>query len=338
MKKNHETLLHLAFWVVGFLLVFLIVSIASPEDEFLYNLGLIGGLLVVPSILSFYSQYLISFGLLMEKRNWSALFRYILLSSLVTIMISSSLIFFVIKFNWSCHQKADYFSFGIMFGVSILFSVIGLVVKGFFSWFRESRIKEELMSRNHDMEMKLIKSQLDPHFLFNSLNNVDALILKDSQKASTFLNKLSEIMRFMLYETKVKQIPLQKEIDYITKYIELQKIRTTNDLFVSFKVNGVTDNKSIAPMTLIPFVENAFKHATNKKIEEAIQIKVNISSTHVSFICTNRYEEVKSKEKNRGIGNELIQRRLGLLYGDKYQISLSNANGKYEINLNLPVW
>ncbi len=120
------------------------------------------------------------------------------------------------------------------------------------------------------MELALVKSQINPHFLFNTINNIDVLISKDAERASAYLNKLSDIMRFMLYETKPAKIPLPKELTYIEKFIELQKIRTTNEHYVNYSIKGDTANFMIPPMLLISFIENAFKYADNKKVENAI--------------------------------------------------------------------
>ena len=154
--------------------------------------------------------------------------------------------------------------------------IIGLVMKGFITSYGDIKLKADLENKNNQMELALVKSQINPHFLFNTINNIDVLIEKDAVKASAYLNKLSDIMRFMLYETKEERTPLKQELTYIEKYIDLQRIRTSNPNYVNYNVEGKPDNLVIAPMLFIPFIENAFKHAENKKIENAINIKDNI--------------------------------------------------------------
>ena len=161
----------------------------------------------------------------------------------------------------------------------------------------------------------------DPHFLFNTINNIDVLILKDPDEASSYLNKLSDIMRFMLFDTKTDKIPLKNELSYIEKYIELQKIRTSNTNYVSYEVTGNPIGKSIAPMIFIPFIENAFKHSDNKKIENAISIQINISTESTSLDCVNKYSLYKEKRKDSlGLGNELIKKRLNLIYPENHSL------------------
>jgi two-component system, LytTR family, sensor kinase len=180
----------------------------------------------------------------------------------------------------------------------------------------------------------LVKSQLDPHFLFNTINNIDILILKNATQASDYLNKLSDIMRFMLYETKTDRISLSSELEYIKKYIELQKIRTANSNYIKLSVTGTCEGKTIAPMVFIPFIENAFKHTTNKKLEHAITISISIEENVISFICENKYNTTSKKEQeNNGLGNDLIQKRLNLIYPEKHKLNIINQNGLYSVYL-----
>src|SRR6185503_21279079 len=120
------------------------------------------------------------------------------------------------------------------FVIAAIHGTIALVIRGFITWYTEIKLKEELAQRNFEMELALIKSQINPHFLFNTINNIDVLITKQPELASLYLNKLSDILRYMIYETKTEKISLATELDYIEKYLELQKIRTTNPNYVNF--------------------------------------------------------------------------------------------------------
>jgi LytS/YehU family sensor histidine kinase len=162
------------------------------------------------------------------------------------------------------------------------------------------------------------------------------LIAKDALKASDYLNKLSDIMRFMFYETKENKIQLVKELTYIEKYIDLQKIRTSNANYVNYSIESDSNNMMIAPMLFIPFIENAFKHTENKKVENAINIKLTIVKELIIFECENKYSEYNhNKLEQSGLGNELIQKRLNLLYPDKHTLDVSDKNGTYKVKLTL---
>ena len=220
--------------------------------------------------------------------------------------------------------------------IATITGIPALVVKGFITWFDEIKLKETLQQKNHEIEMALIKSQLDPHFLFNTLNNIDVLILKDATEASNYLNKLSDILRFMLYETKTDEILLRKEIEYIEKYIELQKIRTANANYVRFLVEGNPANITIAPMVFIPFIENAFKHSTNKKIDNAINVQLFITKENILFVCENKFDSNrKVVQESNGLGNDLIQKRLHLIYPDRHQLEIDKKTTLYSVKLTI---
>jgi two-component system LytT family sensor kinase len=225
----------------------------------------------------------------------------------------------------------------IMIIISAISGIVALVIKGFVTWVNEIKLKEMLAEKTHAMEMALVKSQLDPHLLFNTINNIDALILKDQVAASEYLNRLSDIMRFILYETKADRILLSREIEYIDKYIELQKIRTANENYVRFTVTGHTGSKLIAPMVFIPFIENAFKHANNKKLEHAVTVNIFIKEETIQLLCENRFDtQSKVKQTDSGLGNELIEKRLQLIYAGKHTIAVRKTNELYTVNLVIP--
>jgi two-component system, LytTR family, sensor kinase len=184
--------------------------------------------------------------------------------------------------------------------------------------------------------MALVKSQINPHFLFNTISNIDVLIEKDAPKASAYLNKLSDIMRFMLYETKSEQIPLQKEWAYLEKYIELQKIRMSNPDAVLYRLDGNVENVTIAPMIFIPFVENAFKYAEGIKENQTININISIKNDIISFLCENKYKtNAFVKNEFGGLGNDLIVKRLELLYADRHTLEIKDENEIYQIKLTI---
>jgi two-component system LytT family sensor kinase len=153
-------------------------------------------------------------------------------------------------------------------------------------------------------------------------------------QASAYLNKLSDIMRFMLYETKSDQVALSKELTYIEKYIELQRIRTSNPNYVQFTVEGECGNHMIEPMLFIPFIENAFKHSESKKNEDAVRILFSIGNNSLRFICENRFiRSLASPPDHSGLGNDLIRKRLELLYPGKHDLSVKEENGFYKVYL-----
>ena len=293
---------------------------------------------LLPSAISFYLFYFLVFPKYLQNKNVFAAIIYSLSYSVGAAVIGYILVIIITKGKCR-YEGEDASETGIIIFMSFITLVNGIiasVIRGFITFFDEIKLKEKLKHKNHEMEMALIKSQLDPHFLFNTLNNIDILILKDATEASNYLNKLSDIMRFMLFETKPAKIPLSKEIEYIEKYIELQKIRTTNSNYVNFTQIGSAINKTIAPMVFIPFIENAFKHTTNKKLENAIIIKIRIEEDSIHFECENKFNaHQKVLQEYHGLGNDLIKKRLRLMYPDKHTLLVTDQNNIYHVSLTI---
>lgn len=215
--------------------------------------------------------------------------------------------------------------------------IFGFFMRSLISWFKDWKIKETLTEKTRSLELEMIKLKLDPHFLFNTINNVDVLLETDSVKANTYLHKLASILRFYLYKTSETLILLSDEIKYIDEYVELQKIRTANKDFVQLMITGKIKDKKIPPMTLIPFIENAFKHSPNKKTS-TIEINLNIEKNELHFTCKNPLvhpNETKNKEK--GVGIELTEKRLKLIYGNQHHLIIKETLTDYFVELRIPI-
>jgi len=210
--------------------------------------------------------------------------------------------------------------------------IMATIIKGFFTWYHDLHEKTELEKKNLQMELSLLKTHLNPHFLFNTLNNIDILIETDPKAASSYLQKLSDILRFVVYETSLEKIPLNKELAYIKKYVELQQIRTSNKQYVNLKITGDPGQFMIGPMLFIPFIENAFKHASNKKMNGAITLEIAIEDKQIRFNCTNMYDRSKSSvEEHSGLGIALLRQRLDLLYKDHYDLEINQTENTFSV-------
>lgn len=342
MKKSIVCFIHFAFWVVYFLLLLVIIAAVTqgfssgPNFGYILKVGI--SFVVIPSFIVFYLFYFYLFPKYIKTRKIGLSFIYGLLFSIGSAFIGG--LFLTLLFGKTFMFEGGWNSF---FAEIITISLIGLfagimsvIIKGFITWYDEIQLKETLNLKNHQIELALVKSQLDPHFLFNTINNIDILLLKDAHLASEYLNKLSDILRFMLFETKTEKIALTKEIEYIEKYIALQKIRTSNDNFVNFTVKGETTNHSISPMLFIPFIENAFKHISNKKTENAIKVSLVIEKEKIVFECENKYSENNTFQSEfNGLGNDLIKKRIELMYPKKHNLVITKYNNIYKVNLTL---
>lgn len=214
----------------------------------------------------------------------------------------------------------------------VQFALLGSLFRIFEVWIlSEKRSKQNLQS-----ELTLLKHQINPHFLFNTLNNIDSLIKSNVGKASETLVKLSDILRYMVYDTNVEKVQLSNEIKNIESFIDLQKIQFANKELVSFSSIGNMESIYITPMLFIPFVENAFKHCNNKNIQNAIQITFKIENKIIHFECINVFDKSIqiSKDNTSGVGLNLVRRRLELLY-PKHSLIIKEENNTFKVSLLL---
>lgn len=358
MKKSFVVLLHIGVWLIYFLMVGIVLVVysrtnVSGVNQIARTMNALMNVLLfafVPSVVCFYVYYFILFSKYIQHKKYiQALLVGFGVSAIISVLGYILLRYFietgqVIDMDeGGRHGRSTAFkAVTVMTIIGMICGVIGWIVKGFVTWLNEIRLKEALTKKNHEMEMAMVKLQLDPHLLFNTINNIDSLIITDAVAASDYLNKLSDIMRFILYETKPDKIPLAKEIEYIEKYIDLQKIRTANENYVKLSISGNAANKFIAPMVFIPFIENAFKHATNKKIENAIAVQIMISNEAIQLICENKIDSRKKAKHSvgnnavGGLGNELIEKRLQLIYNGRHTLEMHKTEHLYHINLSIP--
>lgn len=172
--------------------------------------------------------------------------------------------------------------------------------------------------------------------MFNSLNNIDILIEESPKVASEYLKKLSDILRYVLYETKEDETTLGREVEQIRNYIELQRIRTANTTFVDFEVEGDVGEQKIVPMIFLPFIENAFKFSKNKFKEHAIVVRFEVTKETVHMQCKNYYETHHLNViKNEGLGIETIRKRLKLLYPGKHDLEILDAENWFNVSLKI---
>jgi LytS/YehU family sensor histidine kinase len=193
--------------------------------------------------------------------------------------------------------------------------------------------------KEKEAELKLLKAQLNPHFLFNTLNNLYGLSVTKSDKLPNLMLKLSDLLRYSLYETKETLVPLNKEISYLENYISLEKIRLEDQTEIEFNKVGDITSKKIAPMLLIVFVENAFKHlGTLKDGKSKVQVSIEVIDTKMTFKCNNTIENIvleeESLEKGKsGIGLQNAKKRLTLIYPERHKLTIDKNENSYNTQL-----
>lgn len=207
-------------------------------------------------------------------------------------------------------------------------------------WLIHQNEKIALERQNLQSELKFLKSQINPHFFFNTLNNLYALTLKKSDLAPEIVLRLSEMMRYMLYESNEKQVELEKEINYVKNYLELEKLRQGHKFEINFNINGDIASQKIAPLMFIPFLENSFKHGLDNQIKSGfVNINLELNKTSVEMTIENSKPPSIPKKnpgkKSGGIGLENVKRRLKLLYPQRHKLDIEAKPHTFKVYLNI---
>jgi LytS/YehU family sensor histidine kinase len=185
-------------------------------------------------------------------------------------------------------------------------------------------------------QLSSLKSQINPHFLFNTLNSIYATTLDRAPQAADMIDKLSEMMRYSMKKSQADFVSLEDEINYINNYIDLQRIRLSNKIKLNYHVEGSYETQDIAPMLLIPFIENTFKHGINAEQESQIDIRIRINNNHLDFSCINKRVFVQYETtEHSGLGIENTKSRLDLIYPSKYILSINDTHDSFQVSLHL---
>lgn len=184
-------------------------------------------------------------------------------------------------------------------------------------------------------ELSSLKAQINPHFLFNTLNNIYTLVVTQDDNAAESVMKLSNIMRYVTEDAMADFVPLQNEINCIGDYIELQRLRMSKNTEVNFSLNGHTSGKKIPPLVLMTFVENVFKYGISSHEKTVISIKVDANDKDIAFFCKNRLFDNRSENQSTGVGIKNTKQRLAHLYPGRHLLNISNQDGYYTVRLSL---
>ncbi|MFK7809768.1 MAG: sensor histidine kinase [Saprospiraceae bacterium] len=343
-KKNVKTQLvelfttrvvyHSLFWLALFLLLVLLDT-TSQNFLFVFIVELI--------TLAFYAL-VVYFNLLYLIPNYLSEKKFFLYGSLLvlTVLITTPIKMLVLYFAFTylpelqaqllIDQKWFFLTTFVIAGGSTVVKIIS-------DWVRYQRDRKELQTQTMQSELKFLKSQINPHFLFNTLNNLYALTLKKSDKAPEIVIKLSEMMRYMLYDCNERRVMLSKEVNYIQNYLDLERLRQSADARITFKVEGRASDQKIAPLLFIPFLENSFKHGLNSSISKGfVDITLKIEDKHIDFHMVNSKADtlpMQTHKRSGGIGLKNVRRRLQLQYPDRYALNVEDSPNAYAVRLEL---
>ncbi len=224
-----------------------------------------------------------------------------------------------------------------LFGNPPLICGLFLSLKILKNWHLEQLRTETLAKENTNAELQLLKAQIHPHFLFNTLNNIYSFTLTQSPLAGTLVQKLSDMLNYMIHECEKPLVPLEKEIKLIQDYMGLEKVRYGNRLDMQVEINGEYKVKLIAPLLMIPFVENCFKHgASAMRGQQWIKLNITINEDQLDFKLSNsKPPDLNGANNKKGIGLANVQKRLQLLYPGKHSLEIKSTTDSYIVHLQV---
>ncbi|MGL1888817.1 MAG: histidine kinase [Reichenbachiella sp.] len=329
---------HLIFWF-SFVL-FHSTLWGSYDDE--YTEAFIIQLMFLPVriLLTYYTLYILLPKYILKGR-WVS-FGFLLIASAFSGGLLHRLIAYYIEYPiyYPEHIDGNVLNlFKILKGIVSIYPVVflAMAIKLLKYWYINQQDKQILAHEKLDAELKFLKSQINPHFLFNTLNNLYALTLKKSDYAPEVVLKLSELISYMLYECNAPKVLLDNELNFIKNYIEIERMRHGDDLQIKAMINGDSTNIYIAPMILIPFIENSFKHGINEELNKSW---VDLDLTVDENTLVMKLENSKSETQNlpnteQGIGLKNVIRRLDLLYGEDYELKVQDHARTYVVDLKI---
>ncbi len=326
--------LHALFW--GGITAFFVFVAHSNSKISMRALLVLFGVYGIINLTIFYLNYLLLIPRYLDKKRYR---QY--MGALLVLVIAFGLLKYgvaVLTWNFTHAGLKEPLKFCQYFVstcfTSFFFIFLSVVLQFSVDWFTNERVQRDLENQRLTAELAFLKSQINPHFLFNSLNSIYSLAYQRSETTPEAILKLSEIMRYMLYESNDNKVDLAKELQYLQNYIDLQKIRFGSNAYVDFEVNGVVSNQRIVPLLLIAFVENAFKHGVANDPATPIKLIINLSDGHLSFYMENK-KHMNNRDMISGIGLNNVRRRLDLLYPDRYNLEIHDDADIYTCELSL---
>lgn len=337
MKKFlfSDTINHIFVWLGYFVISWSFYSeylplnniIVSPLRLFVFNCFYIGFFIPIPYVVIYL------------KKRFFAKQHYILFFGVVSILfiVCSSLFAVLDRLFLLNNQPEWFYTIGHLMSRVIYLIILSLIINWIqirSNYHKQKKKQAELERLKNEAELNMLVAQISPHFLFNALNNLNSLIHTNTEKASNVVVKLSDLLRYVIYEGKKDKVYIKDEIVYIENYISLNTMKKRLEHKIVFK-NNIRFNVQIEPLIFINFIENAIKHGSLENDTDFINIELYADNKNIEFICENSVIKNSSKDKTSGIGIENIKGRLQVLYPNKHRLVIDSSDSFYKVKLNL---
>jgi sensor histidine kinase YesM len=336
---GNRILQHVLFWV--FHLVFYAILWGSFEDNYQQTFLEEAIYLPVKIAFTYFTLYYLLPAFLLPGR-YASFFLWLLVSSFVAGIVQRYIAFnidYPIYYPEALKDPFFYLPKIIKMFVSIYpVTFFAVAIKLLKYWYANQQAQQVLTQEKLRAELNFLKTQIHPHFLFNTLNNLYALTLKKSDRAPETVLKLSELINYMLYECTSDEVQLSKEIKFIRNYIDIEKMRYGDKLDVDLRVSGEVNERKIAPLILLPFVENCFKHGASEELQQSwVKITVDLQPRITIVKVENNKSSENGQSKKEGIGIQNVKRRLDLLYPGQHEIKIISGEETFLVILTIQV-
>lgn len=337
--KKYRVFFHALFWVVA---IGMYTVVYGTNDGRYYQQLMVNLITLPVKMMATYSAVYILLPYFLLKRKYATFFPLLLVSAVVFSWLDWMVIYnfalnFYYKDKWGMMNYS--LSFQIMKGIIHIYPIViaASAIKIVKLWFSHMEQSKQLEKDKIEAELKFLKAQINPHFLFNTLNNLYALTLKKSDEAPKVVLKLSELLDYMLYECSANTVSLENEVKHLKNYIELERLRYGNRLTFEALFDGDFSHYTIAPMIILPFIENSFKHgASSSCLKPYIRLRVSIREGKLDVeISNNKGVTTSTRSTSEGIGMKNVKRRLELQYPGAYQLAVDNRQDQFTVKVTI---
>jgi len=336
-NKSWKIFWHIFFWLS---LISLFIYLAQDDTHMDYK-GMTVVFLLYPliNIGLFYLNLLVFIPNFLNKKRYG-IYTTIIVAAIVVFGLGKYGLGLEFKSYILMHEKGHVVGFwqyfvGTVF-TSLTFVILSTGLKFATDWFNNERIQRDLENQRLTAELSFLKSQINPHFLFNTLNSIYSMALEKSDNTAEAVVKLSAMMRYVLNDADKALVSLEQELNYISSYIELQSIRFGDALPLQYNVIGSLEGKKIAPLILIPFIENAFKHGVNAEADSEIKIEIVVNGNELNMMVVNNKVPLQIPDEHKtGVGIENVKNRLKLLYAGRHVLTITDTDEAFFVALKL---
>ena len=335
---QNRFLQHFLFWGISFFVLANLFANSGniQKIDYIYT-----AIFHLPILIGVYLNILFFVPRFLEKKKYLYYAIWVIITITCCTQFNIFLFDKLINYILPGYYFISYYEFFDILKFVIIYFAVSSLLKFSKSWFLLSdtnRRLSQLQKEKIETELKALKGQINPHFLFNSMNSIYSLALNHSEKTPEIILKLSDIMRYIIYEANTDYVDLSKEINYLKDYIDLQKLRTDNRATIKFEINGSLDKVKVAPLLFFPLVENSFKHGVKGSTGKSfVNIELLVDDTNIKFNIENNKGIIDNVERKeyKGIGLDNVKKRLEMTYPDRHELSIINKEDTFKVELKI---